>query len=349
MDTRRQKRWNVFYSWQSDLPKEGNQNAIRMCLRESFSTIESDLDEITIYLDEATRDTPGSPDIPSSIFEKISIADIFVCDVTTINSESKNIFRRTPNPNVLVELGYAVGVLGWERIILLFNKMHGDFPNDLPFDIDRRRILNFKIDGRYDKNGKGDLLTKLKKAVDIIIRKEPQKPHERKKQSPKEKKKNNDVANLRWLLNTIHIPTMDHFIEEIPSIIIDKIFHFWEGFKGVKTNSLFHVYDEEAKNLIDKLFKVWECTLSYSNRYSPSTYGDRYFFGQPLNRPFDSEEQKDWELLQKKKIELNAIFKEFLAFIRVNYLEIDLNKTSQNAIDEYTQFENDFLEKMNER
>ena len=105
----------IFFSWQSDLPKETNQNAIRECLRNASSLVESQVDEASINLDEATRSTSGSPNIPLTIFSKIHTCDIFVCDITTINSDQTG--KKTPNPNVLIELGYAISTLGWELYV----------------------------------------------------------------------------------------------------------------------------------------------------------------------------------------------------------------------------------------
>lgn len=47
--------------------------------------------------------------------------------------------RATPNPNVLVELGYAAHSLGWDRIIVVVNTAHGAI-EELPFDF-RARIV----------------------------------------------------------------------------------------------------------------------------------------------------------------------------------------------------------------
>lgn len=134
----------VFYSWQSDTNQDCNLKAIRNALRLSSVEIEAEIENITLVLDEATRDTAGSPDIPATIFQKISNADIFICDITTINHEFGTLPRKTPNPNVLIELGFAIATLGWGRIIMVFNKSFGQFPRDTPFDIDRRRISELR-------------------------------------------------------------------------------------------------------------------------------------------------------------------------------------------------------------
>lgn len=130
----------VFYSWQSDLPDESNRNFIRRALLNGADKIS----ECRITIDEATRDTPGSPNIPKKILEKIRACDIFVSDITTINHSAER-DRKTPNPNVVFELGYAVGEVGWDRIVMVFNREYGKFPDDAPFDFDRHRVYPYKM------------------------------------------------------------------------------------------------------------------------------------------------------------------------------------------------------------
>jgi hypothetical protein len=138
---------NIFYSWQSDLSRRTNQDAIRHALEICRSSLETTSFErkINIQIDEATRGISGSPNIPQTIMEKIRSSDVFVADITTVNKGSLEDPKTTPNPNVLFELGYAVGCLGWNRILMLFNKAFGDFPNDTPFDIDRHRAYPYKL------------------------------------------------------------------------------------------------------------------------------------------------------------------------------------------------------------
>ncbi len=49
-----------------------------------------------------------------------------------------------PNPNVLIELGYAIKAMGHERIILVFNKSFGKV-EELPFDLRTRRVLVYEM------------------------------------------------------------------------------------------------------------------------------------------------------------------------------------------------------------
>lgn len=337
----------IFYSWQSDSPIETNQKAIRVALRDASNKIEEDLENINLILDEATRDTVGGINIPSTIFDKVLISDIFVCDLTTINSESIDAKRKVPNPNVLIELGYAIATIGWDRILMLFNKAHGNFPLDLPFDIAQHRIIAYKILDKSDNNGKGQLKSDLFGAIKAIIQKNPIKQSKKKDLNPDEKKREIDINNLRWILNTIHIPTMDTFIEELPERVIHIIFHFWEGFKGVLNNSLFHLYNKESENLIKSIYTHWDKILSYGNRYRSLLNSEIYSFIRPEgDMPFDNEAQNDWDNLLKERELLNDSFKKLLNHVRENYIEISLEETSKNAINEYIEFSKKFLDRL---
>ena len=127
----------VFYSWQSDLPSSTNRNYIEACINEAIYKINRNDDYIVdLNLDRDTKGIAGTPDIVNSIFKKIDKCDIFIADISIINNLSEG--RKTPNPNVLLELGYASKVLGWDEIICLFNTSYGKI-EELPFDLRFRR------------------------------------------------------------------------------------------------------------------------------------------------------------------------------------------------------------------
>src|SRR5690606_37281979 len=89
-----------------------------------------------------TENVTGSPDITDTIFEKIRECDVFVGDVTPIDTDERG--NKIPNPNVLVELGYAASELGWDRIICVLNTAYGNI-EDLPFDIRQNRITTYRL------------------------------------------------------------------------------------------------------------------------------------------------------------------------------------------------------------
>lgn len=165
------KTLKVFYAWQSDLPDATNRRAIRNALTSASSSLQQSYSaqDLSFVLDEATRDVPGSPSIPDEILQKINACDIFVCDVTPINSSAKEA-RATPNPNVMFELGYAAAQLGWPRIITIFNEAYGVLPTDLPFDISRHRVSRYKLETDSDAQSREKLVSVVRDGLEGIIR-----------------------------------------------------------------------------------------------------------------------------------------------------------------------------------
>jgi hypothetical protein len=326
---------SVFYSWQSDLNKDTNLNGIRQALREASSQVEGEIDDTRIELDEATRNTTGSPNIPITIFDKISACDVFICDLTTINSTSPTTTRKTPNPNVLIELGFAIATLGWDRIIMLFNTNYGKFPDDLPFDIDRHRATPFLIKDKKDNNGKSKLAQILKISIQAIIQKSPLKPDEKRTVTPEQRKRKIDVTNLRLALNTISIPTFDNFTEELPDIIISKIFYFKDCFNIITDSNTFHIYDSVLLEKLLKFKENWNKSLSFYQHYGPNGFGKNYKFYIPMDIFPSDQAEKDYNKIARIKIDLQKDFKGLLKYVRNNYLEIDLDETSKTAFAAY--------------
>ena len=156
---------NLFYSWQSDLPSNSNrgfiQSSIEMSLKEIFKE-NSNISEYKIESD--SRDEVGTPDLVNSIFSKIDQCDILLADISIINSNSE--LRKVPNPNVLIELGYASAKIGWEKIICFFNKDYGKI-EDLPFDIRSRKPLVYSTQNKEIE--KKNLVKTLKIQIQSIL------------------------------------------------------------------------------------------------------------------------------------------------------------------------------------
>jgi hypothetical protein len=150
----------VFYSWQSDSPGNTNRNFISIALEKAIYEVKND-DSIAIepVIDRDTLGVAGSTDISESIFSKIEGASVFVCDVSVIEPSAS---KKTPNPNVLVELGYAIRVLGWNRIIMVMNTEYGD-PSTLPFDLRSKRVLTYSISSSVE--AKAPVRNGLKKTL----------------------------------------------------------------------------------------------------------------------------------------------------------------------------------------
>src|SRR3972149_3272121 len=120
----------VFYSWQSDLPNRTNRVFIENCLRCAIESIEeSNVVPDGLDIDRDTLNRQGSPDIVKTIFDKIERCDVFVGDISIINTSPLSNQRKTPNPNVLVELGYAARARSWHRVLFHHHTAFDPFQN----------------------------------------------------------------------------------------------------------------------------------------------------------------------------------------------------------------------------
>lgn len=160
----------IFLSWQSD----------RKDCRKFINSVMDELTQkanslVNIALDRDTVNVPGAPDIGDTIFEKIDHCDLYIADITLINDKDSN-YRRTPNPNVMIELGYAIKTLSWERIILLQCKDYGDI-EELPFDINHRRIINYTVgidsenSSKKKKESQKDVVYKINNSINLLLEK----------------------------------------------------------------------------------------------------------------------------------------------------------------------------------
>ena len=132
----------IFFSWQSDLPNKTNRNLIENSIKLALKKMNQDSPySLITEIDRDTKGVLGSPDIVDSILTKIDKCGLFIADISIINSSLNG--KRTPNPNELFELGYAVKCLGWDRVICVFNSDFGDV-SELPFDLRNRRILTYE-------------------------------------------------------------------------------------------------------------------------------------------------------------------------------------------------------------
>ncbi len=320
------QQYTVFYSWQSDLPSASNHRFIHHRLTEACNEVESKQNDFIFNVDEATRGAAGSPNIPTTIMEKIRLSDIFVCDISTINSHELTT-KKTPNPNVVFELGYAVATLGWNRIVLLFNTEYGKFPDDLPFDFDRHRAAKYVATAEPTKQHKSDLKVLLIEAIGGIFSANPIKTNEC--LSPEQTKRSRDSIQVTNLLSTLHLPTLEDHIEQLPRVISDNIFFHWEDFKGIIENYLFHIYDPVLLKSLKRFHKHFQATLQYGFNYHP--VGNRSIFSNPMDAPLDEAQEESWQAIAKSaglmKKELNKI----LVYVRENFVEIDISETNKIA------------------
>ena len=133
---------SIFYSWQSDFPD--NRSFIERALSDAVKELrKEDVLAIDPVVNRALKGSAGAVRIDHDILIRIDASAAFVGDVTLVTAPDQP-GRRSPNPNVLIELGYALKGLGWQRIILPFNEHYGS-KEDLPFDLEKNRLLKFRL------------------------------------------------------------------------------------------------------------------------------------------------------------------------------------------------------------
>lgn len=143
----------IFYSWQSDLSGSETRNLIQDSIKDAVKLLR---DTVDIEADRDTKGEFGTPDIAQTIFSKIDDCDIFIADVTAVcklemtDKDGKVKTKLIPNPNVMLELGYATQVIGWENVICVLNTDYGS-PEDMPFDIANRRLTPYSLKGGKSK------------------------------------------------------------------------------------------------------------------------------------------------------------------------------------------------------
>lgn len=334
-------KFTVFFSWQSDSDRSTNWTLISqsLALAASELTCTTKHPDLHVSTDEATRDEIGSPNIPETILRKIASCDAFVCDVTTINPNART--RKVPNPNVVYELGYAVAMLGWQRVVLLFNESIGTFPDDLPFDFDRHRAKRYKarpVNSKEAKRAldaaKTDLTEFFVEALRAIIDINPAQPDWRTTISPEEVKRRRDLDTLKLLLLDFPVDEIDRHIESLPRKVDHSIFHFWEGFHATWNSSLTHVYDSDLQSILREIHDSWEETLSHGEYYGGGNHISYFWQGNSVGQP----DQEVYKRIQQASLRLKHATTRLTKMIHNTYLEIDLNESTKAAWEDYHRF-----------
>lgn len=129
---------HIFYSWQSDTDNRIGRGFIQWALDRAIRAVNADADvdpaDRELQADRDTVDVPGMPPLADTIFDKIDRAVAFLSDLTHVATRANG--ERSPNPNVLLEHGWALKSRGWRSLIGVMNTAMGH-PDEhpLPFDL----------------------------------------------------------------------------------------------------------------------------------------------------------------------------------------------------------------------
>ncbi|MCI5194905.1 MAG: hypothetical protein D3919_01475 [Candidatus Electrothrix sp. AW5] len=174
----------IFYSWQSDSENKINRNFIEDALKKAIKQLKRNedvlsamRDDSSIELDKDTQGVSGSPPIVDTILKKISQAAVFVPDLTFVGQSSSG--RHLPNPNVLIEYGWALKALGHGRIVPVMNTVAGEpTAETMPFDMRHLRnpityCLSETDDLEQRQKVKAELAKDLERALAAVFKQIP--------------------------------------------------------------------------------------------------------------------------------------------------------------------------------
>ena len=112
------RQYKLFFSWQSEDKK--SRKTLDVALQNAVEALNDR--GIRLEIDHSALGESGMPSIDQTILRKIDACDIFLADVTPVTTYQKSsgnvmqVSKDVPNPNVLLELGYAMSALGVGRL-----------------------------------------------------------------------------------------------------------------------------------------------------------------------------------------------------------------------------------------
>ncbi len=138
----------VFWSWQSDTPGKTGRHFIRAALDAAIAELKQapEVEEPAegeareaLHIDQDRQGVRGSPELANTILRKIAASAVVVADVTPVSmipasADGKRPEKRNMNPNVAIELGYALHALTHAGVLLVLNTQYGG-REFLPFDL----------------------------------------------------------------------------------------------------------------------------------------------------------------------------------------------------------------------
>jgi len=166
----------LFFSWQSDTPPIVGRNFIERALERAIGQLAADLEveeperDPPLEIDRDTKGVPGSPRIVDTIFQKIDAAAVFLADVTLSGRRLGG--QPAPNPNVLIEYGWALKSLTDRRVLTIMNTAYGRPEGEaLPFDMRHmRHPIQYHLEADADETARRAARDGLVKTLSTALR-----------------------------------------------------------------------------------------------------------------------------------------------------------------------------------
>lgn len=133
---------SIFFSWQADTPASTGRNFLLGALKLACRHLREDttIDQAVrdLKVDRDTQGEAGHPPIVDTILRKIDGARVVVADMTFVAKRRGG--ERCPNPNVLIEYGWALKRHTHTGLVLVMNTAYGKpSAKTLPFDLRHMR------------------------------------------------------------------------------------------------------------------------------------------------------------------------------------------------------------------
>lgn len=267
----------IFFSWQVDTDTTVGRNLVRRALDDAITEVARDAEvdpaDREMAVDSDSSGVPGSPPIVETIFSKIDRAAAFVSDMTYVATRQDG--RRMPNPNVLIEHGWALRALTWRGVISVMNTAHGHpDQHPLPFDLAHfRRPIFYECPEGADEGARraarGALKNQFIQALKAILTDDvlragrvpppPKEPHP------------HDVALLARVRQQLPEPLVrflrqHDFGNSFRRRILDPVYEISEDWVG----AAFEFSDSETKAVFDDVLRlVRELTELTATRLYP--------------------------------------------------------------------------------
>ncbi|PAL20028.1 HNH endonuclease [Acetobacter syzygii] len=143
-----------------------------------------------------------------------------------------------------------------------------------------------------------------------------------------------DVASMRQLMSCLNIPALEQHIHQLPHTITETDLFFHQAFSDLRNSTSFHLYDPTLDETTKNLSEAWDRATQYAYRYRSCGNG-HYIFSNEGDAPLSSDQQTDWDNIEKERHAMMHYLVTLLNYIRNSYIEIDIRETNENARKRY--------------
>lgn len=316
MDKKRE--FNIFFSWQADIKE--SRNLINKALEKAAKELNAQHEDWHVNITSDTRGEDGSPDIEDVVLQKIREAHIFVADITPIAQLEKEGNRKLlPNPNVLIELGYAIRRMDIDKqVILLANEENNAInynAKDMPFDINHHKISLIKNDISLT----GRIETLLVNLIEHPI-------------SPNDDIYELDKESVTILFSHFSTYIIDEYLFGNNQNYIDRrIFDMRDAWYHYFNNTgAFTIYDSATLDALNAFYIPFDKLVGKcANNYTTCSNSRLAHIGGLVADEFqDPRQEEKFDEIVKAAIALQPIYKEMIKYIKLKY-KLDFDALSK--------------------